>query len=70
MTCHRIPGKLPDVPLNLAKEGKVLCQNVFEVFPEEGIVEGHYLFETRVEETPKTDAVFESTRFAVDSASE
>jgi len=65
-----VPFKLPDVPLNLAKEGRVLCQNVFEVFPEERIAEGHYLFEASVVETPETGAVFESTRFAVDSASE
>lgn len=64
------PFALPEVSLNLAKEGKVLCQNVFEVLPEERITGGRYLFEASVDETPKTDAVFESIRFAVDSASE
>ncbi|NIM01817.1 MAG: hypothetical protein GTN89_13525 [Acidobacteria bacterium] len=65
-----VPFELPDVPLDLALEGKVQCQNVFEVLPDEGITQGRYLFEARVDRTRKTDAVSESTRFAVDSGSE
>ena len=57
---------LPSVPLELEPEGKVLCQNVYEVLPPESIVGGGYLFEASIDETPKTAEVRESLRFAVD----
>jgi hypothetical protein len=59
------PFKLPSIPLALAQEGKVLCQNVFEVLPKDRVDDGRYLFEATIDETPSTSTARESLRFAV-----
>jgi hypothetical protein len=59
------PFKLPSIPLELAKQGKVLCQNVFEILPKDRVDDGRYLFEATIDETPATSTARESLRFAV-----
>ena len=58
--------QLPPVALALGRGGKVMCQNVFEILPQDAIGPGRYRFEATVENTPKHDAVSESLRFAVE----
>ena len=58
--------RLQPVPLDLHGGKQVMCQNVFEVLPENAIDPGQYRFEASVENTPKHDPVLESIRFAVD----
>ena len=58
---------LPPVPLALGSGGKVMCQNVFEILPQDAIDPGQYRFEATVENIPKHDPVAESLRFAVEA---
>jgi hypothetical protein len=62
------PFNLPSVPLALAEEGKVLCQNVFEILPGDRIDDGRYLLEATIDETPTTSTARDSLRFAVTGA--
>jgi hypothetical protein len=56
---------LPAVPLEMERAGKISCQNVFEVLPEESIDPGRYVLETTVQDSPKRSPVSEALRFAV-----
>jgi hypothetical protein len=57
--------RLRSVALELAEEGKVLCQNVFEVLPEGRIDDGRYLFEATIDAAPESPTARETLPFAV-----
>jgi hypothetical protein len=64
------PGlDLPPIPLELEKDGKVMCQDLFEIIDDAMIDPGHYLFEAVIEESRKMPAVQQVLRFAVEEAS-
>jgi len=55
--------ELPGVPLNLQREGKAWCQNLFEIMPE-SVEPGEYIYKTVVE--VRKESAEESLRFAVE----